>query len=165
MLNEEIFNPVPIPEEAYNDGTYTNYLLGDYSVPAVQVYYEGNWVTLPMHKDFRKDITSTMVNAGRNASAEVIGEVIGGRTQSKVSGLVFPYLYAHEWKKILTIFKGENISRPVKYFDQEAGDFIVRQMYINDREAEIFAYRQDGSGRVEIYQNCSMNLIDMGKSE
>lgn len=158
--NVEIFNPLPIPEEAYSDGTYTDYLLGDYSVPAVQVYYENQWITLPMHKDFRKDITTTMVNAGRNAGAEVIGEQIG-RTQSKVSGLVFPYLYAHEWQKILQIYK-DNIKRPTKYYDQETGDFIVRSMYVNDREAEVFAYRQDGSGRVEIYQNCSLNLIDMG---
>lgn len=155
-----IFNPKPIPPTAYTDGTLWNYLLGNYDVPWLEAYYENKWIRIPMHKDGHGGIITTLVNAGRNVTAEVIGEQIG-RTQSKRDGIIIPMLYAHEWTNILKIY-ANRIERPTRYFDEESGRKIVRNMYVSDRSSKVFAYKQDGSGDVEIYTDCAFNLIDMG---
>ena len=156
-----IYNPAPIPNPIPAGKTIWNYKLGDYSVPHLEVYFEGEWVRMPMAKDGVKQITTTVVNAGRNAEAEVIGTQIG-RTQSRIDAYVIPFLYAHEWSRILKIFQ-DKIDRRVRYFDQEAGNFIYRDMYVSDRTATVFAYSKDGSGKVEIWKDCELHFIDMGK--
>ena len=156
-----IYNPVPIPNPIPAGKTIWDYKLGDYSVPFLEVYFEGEWVRLPMAKDGIKETTTTVVNAGRNAEAEVIGTQIG-RTQSKIDSYVIPFLYAHEWSKILKIFK-DKIDRKVRYFDQESGSFIQRDMYVSDRTATAFAYSKDGSGKVEIWKDCELHLVDCGR--
>ena len=156
-----IYNPKPIPNPIPAGKTIWDYKLGDYSVPHLEVYYEGEWVRMPMSKDGAKQITTTVVNAARNAEAEVIGTQIG-RTQSKIDAYIIPFLYAHEWAKILKMFQN-NIDRQVRYFDQESGKKIYRDMYVSDRTATVFAYKQDGSGDVEIWKDCELHLIDMGK--
>lgn len=162
-MYNRIYNPIPIPSPIPAGKTIWSYKLGNYDVPWAQVYFEGEWVTLPMGApDTTKQITTTVVNAGRNVDAEVIGEQIG-RTQSKIDAYKIPFLYAHEWSKILNIFK-DQIVRTVRYFDQEANAFITRDMYVSDRSATVFAYKQDGSGRVEIWKDCELHLIDMGRS-
>lgn len=164
MYDEEelinIYNPLPIPDPIPAGKTLWDYKLGKYDVPFVQVYFEGEWVTLPMAKDGIKATTTTIVNAGRNAEAQVIGTQIG-RTQSKIDAYIIPFLYAHEWAKILKIFK-DQISRNVRYYDQEAGEFIEREMYVSDRNAVAFAFKQDGSGKVEIWKDCELHLVDLG---
>ena len=163
-MSNKIFNPMPIPNPIPAGKTIWDYKLGNYDVPWAEVYFEGEWVVLPMAApDTTKQITTTVVNAGRNAEAEVIGEQIG-RTQSKIDAYKIPYLYSHEWSKILRIFK-DQIVRTVRYFDQEENGFITRDMYVNDRTATVFAYKQDGSGKVEIWKDCELHLIDMGRSD
>lgn len=161
-MSNQIYNPMPIPNPIPAGKTIWSYKLGKYDPPIAKVYFEGEWIPLPQGAvDTTKQITTTVVNAGRNVNAEVIGEQIG-RTQSKIDGYKIPYLYAHEWAKILKIFK-DQISREVRYFDQEAGSFITRTMYVSDRSATVFAYKQDGSGAVEIWKDCELHLIDMRK--
>ena len=156
-----IYNPAPIPNPIPAGKTIWDYKLGNYDIPHLEVYYEGEWVRLPMAKDGIKAITTTVVNAGRNAEAEVIGTQIG-RTQSKIDSYIIPFLYAHEWSKILRMFRRQ-IERKVRYFDQESGKKIERYMYVSDRTATIFAYKKDGSGEVEIWKDCELHFIDMGK--
>lgn len=161
-MSNRIFNPAPIPNPIPAGKTLWDYTLGNYDVPFIEVYYGGEWVRLPAPAvDSAKAITTTIVNAGRNAKAEVIGEQIG-RTQSKIDGYKIPYLYAHEWARILQIFK-DQINRPVRYFDQEAGTFIEREMYVSDRSATVYAFKQDGSGSVEIWKDAELHLIDCGR--
>ena len=162
-MSNSIYNPMPIPNPIPAGKTLWDYKLGNYDTSWLQVYYAGEWITMPMGKDGTDQITTTVVNAGRNAEATVIGTQIG-RTQSKIENYVIPFLYAHEWSKILKIFK-DQIHRKVRYFDQEAGTFITREMYVNDRKAVAFAYKQDGSGAVEIWSDCSLNLIDLGEQD
>lgn len=162
MYDDEkpIFNPLPLPNPIPAGKTVWDYKLGRYDVPFIKVYFEGEWVVLPMSKEGIKATTTTIVNAGRNAEAQVIGTQIG-RTQSKIDTYVIPFLYAHEWTKILKIFKND-IHRKVKYYDQEAGGLIEREMYVSDRTATPYAFKQDGSGEVEIWKDCELHLIDMG---
>lgn len=159
------FNPIPIPPSAYSDGTYLDYKLGEYRFPIVKVLYENKWVTVPMTKDGAAYLITTLVNAGRNASAEVIGEQIG-RTQNKISSMTFPFLYAHEWHTLCNIFR-RKLNTSVRFYDVESDSIIVRDLYVNDRTAEIFSLRQElvpGEDiyRTEIFANCAFNLIDMG---
>lgn len=103
-----------------------------------------------------------MVTSARStATGEVIGEQIG-RPQAKINSYVAPLLYAHEWSKILRMFK-DQIHRRFRFFDQESGTMIEREMYVGDRTATVYAYKQDGSGAVEIWKDCSVNFVDMGK--
>jgi len=132
----------------------------------VQVYYDNAWIDLPMTKEGASYVVTTLVTQGRNALGEVTGEQIG-RTQSKIEGMVFPFLYAHEWNKICKIFKLK-INVDVRFFDVESNTILTRSLYVNDRTAKIFALRQELIGsetiyRTEIFQDCAINLIDMGK--
>ena len=161
-MSKEIYNPLPIPKKIPAGYTIWSYALGNYDTPWLDVYYNGAWERLPMGAvESVKQVTTTVVNAGRNAMAGVIGEQIG-RTQSKIDAYKIPFLYAHEWSRINKIFK-DQIVRTVRYFDQEAGKFILRDMYVSDRTATPFAFKQDGSGEVEIFKDCELHLIDMGR--
>ena len=105
-----------------------------------------------------------MVTSSRStATGEVIGEQIG-RTQAKVDAYVAPLLYAHEWSRILMMFK-DQIYRRFRFFDQESGRMVEREMYVGDRSATVYAYKQNGSGEVEIWRDCTVNFIDLGKQE
>lgn len=159
------YSPAPIPPAAYTDGTLWNYTLGTYDFPIVKVLYGTEWVTVPMTKEGASYVITTIVNAGRNARAEVIGEQIG-RTQNKIDGMTFPFLYAHEWHKLCKIFKSK-IDVSVRFYDVESDSIITRDLYVNDRTAEIHALRQELAAgediyRTEVFANCAFNLIDMG---
>lgn len=159
------FNPKPIPTSAYRDGTYLNYKLGDYDFPIVKVLYDGEWVTVPMSKEGAAYLITTLVNAGRNTNAEVIGEQIG-RTQNKIDSMIFPFLYAHEWHQLCKIFRTK-LNASVRFYDVESDSIIMRNLYVNDRTANIYALRQElvpGEDiyRTEIFSNCAFNLIDTG---
>ena len=159
------FNPNPIPASAYEDGTYVNYKLGVY-VPYILVFYNGKWEPLPQTAPGSSYIVSSFVSDARNVQGTFVGQQIG-RNQVKFNNLVFPFLYAHEWTRVLKMLK---MNQPTffKFFDVEAGREIQRTLYPSDRTATPYAYAQtilkgESTYRPEIYSNCSVNLIDRGE--
>lgn len=101
--------------------------------------------------------TVTFVNSGRNANAEVIGEVIG-RPQQKLDAMVWPWLDAKTWSEMCQEFNKFYIT--VRFFDMNTNDFITLKMYVGDRSAE--PYWIDENDRVTFYKNCKCNIIDLG---
>lgn len=165
MSDSDIFNPAPIPKSAYTDGTLWNYKLGVYK-PAILVLYNGSWEILPQPAAGMNFVVSSLVTEGRNASGTFVGEQVG-RDQIKFDGISYPFLYAHEWNKILNMLQ---IGRPTyfKYFDLSENKEIIRTLYPGDRTATIYAYAKEFIGnestlRPEILSSCSVNLIDRGE--
>ena len=156
---DSIYNPTPIPDPLPEGKTLDDYKLGDYTIPMAWILSNGKWIPLPMGNTSLGQQIETVVNQGRMASGVLRTQKVG-RDLSKIESYVIPMLYAHEWKKLLDIFEN-SFENKVKYFDMQKG-MIIRDMYVGNRKATVFAYKQDLSGDVEIWQNCQFNLIDIG---
>lgn len=107
-----------------------------------------------------KQTVATMVNSGRNADAQFIGQKLG-RDQSKLE-LQWDYLTAEEWSAILMIFE-RNFINDVTYFDMVRNQLITRQMYVGDRTGRPFNPDQLMNPRAWV--ECQANLIDTGRGD
>ena len=65
-------------------------------------YITINGYELPPCKRGVSIITTTTVDSGRNANAQVVAQRVG-RDQYKINNIVFPWLSADVWHKILSI--------------------------------------------------------------
>lgn len=121
-------------------------------------YIKVNGYELPYPKRGVQVVVTTVVNAGRNANAVVVGQRIG-RDQYKINGLEWPWLSAAEWQRILTLISGFyfNVSFP----DPVTGVERTVKMYCGDRTAD--PYWVDVNGNPTFYRNCKVNFIDTGE--
>lgn len=106
-------------------------------------------------------VTSTLVDSGRNLEGKVIGSVI--RDDIGKVTIKWKYLTVAQWAQINQMFKqslgGKFINR-VEFFDQTAGDWVIKEMYINDRKAG--AWRRDpDTGELMGWTECSLALIEV----
>ena len=105
--------------------------------------------------------TSTLVDSGRNLKGEVVGSVIRDDV-GKVS-VTWSYLTVQEWAQINKYFKqsaGGKFINTVEFFDQTAGTWGRKKMYVNDRKAG--AWRRDpDTGELLGWKNCSLSLIEV----
>lgn len=120
-------------------------------------YIKINGQDLPYPKRGVKVVVSTIVNAGRNANAVVVGQRIG-RDQYKIDGLEWPWLTAAEWSNILNLISGFYFN--VTFPDPVTGYARTIRMYCGDRSAE--PYWVNSYGTPTHYLNCKVNLIDTG---
>lgn len=104
-------------------------------------------------------IVATNVDSGRNANGEVIGQRVG-RDIYKVNNMVWPWLSAETWGKMLTQFKGFFFTAKIP--DMVNGGFITLKMYPGDRTAEPFWIDVKGDKKVLWYKDCKVNIIDCG---
>lgn len=103
--------------------------------------------------------TSTLVDSGRNVLGEMIGSVIRADV-SKVE-ISWKYLTVAQWSRILQCFNGkDNFVNTVWFFDQSAGDWIEKKMYVNDRKAGMWR-RDPKNGDVLGWTDCSLSLIEV----
>lgn len=106
-------------------------------------------------------VTSTLVDSGRNLEGKVVGAVIRDDI-GKVS-LKWKYLTVEQWARINKMFKqsaGGKFINTVEFFDQTAGDWVTKKMYINDRKAG--AWRRDpDTGELLGWTECSLSLIEV----
>ena len=121
-------------------------------------YIAVNGYDFPPPKRGVKPTVSTMVNAGRNANATVIGQKIG-RDQYKLDTLEWPLLTAAQWSSMLKVLS--NFYVYVTFLDPVSNSPITIKMYPGDRTAE--PYWVDDSGNPTHYRNCKVNLIDCGE--
>lgn len=160
---DTIFNPLAIPNPLPEGETLEDYKLGKYDIPALMINTRSSgWVALPDGATDLGQEIETVVDSGRSASGALRAKKVC-RDLSKINNYKIPFLYAHEWKKILDIFENDFINE-VQYFDMQKG-MIRRKMYVGNRKATVYAYKQDLSGDVEIWQDCQFNLIDIGPEE
>lgn len=105
--------------------------------------------------------TSTLVDSSRNTLGVMIGAVVRDDI-AKVS-LSWRYLTVKEWADINSLFKqsvGGNFINDVTFFDQCAGTFITRKMYVNDRTAGMWR-RDPDTKEVLGWTDCKLNLVEV----
>ena len=121
-------------------------------------YITVNGYEFPTPKRGAKPTVSTMVDAGRHANATVVGQKIG-RDQYKLDTLVWPWLSADEWSRMLRVLQDFFVY--VRFYDPVSNGPITIKMYPGDRTAE--PYWLDADGKPLYYTNCKVNLIDCGE--
>ena len=121
-------------------------------------YIQINGADLPYPKRGVNVKVTTIVNAGRNANAVVVGQRIG-RDQYKIDGLEWSWLTAAEWNRILSLMSSFYFN--VTFPDPVSGSPRTVKMYCGDRSAE--EYWVDANGNPTYYRNCKVNLIDVGE--
>ena len=102
---------------------------------------------------------ATMVDAGRNANAEVIGQRVG-RDQNKLDTLEWVGLYPETWQMILYALSPFYV--PVTFIDMRTNSPVTITMYPGDRDAEPL-FVNPYTHLVEQYNVCRVNLIDTGR--
>lgn len=118
-----------------------------------------NGYDFPSPKRGAKPTVSTIVNAGRNANATVVGQRIG-RDQYKLDGLEWPWLPADIWSRMLTVLNRFFVY--VTFWDPVSDSQKTIKMYPGDRTAEPYWIDLD-TGKPLFYLNCKVNLIDCGE--
>jgi len=117
-----------------------------------------NGVALPPCKRGVKPLVTTIVNAGRNVDAQVVGQRVG-RDQYKIDTLEFPYLTAAQWSQILRLMAGFFFF--VTFPDPVSNSKRTIKMYCGDRSGE--PYWVDANGNPTHYIDCKVNLVDTGE--
>lgn len=103
-------------------------------------------------------VISTQVNSGRNANAEVVGQIVG-RNQHKIDNLKWSRLDAVTWSQMLQEFK--NFYVVVKFPDMETNSWVTLKMYPGNRTATPVSI-DPKTGLPDWYKNCKVNIIDCG---
>lgn len=104
--------------------------------------------------------TSTVVDSARNVNGEFVGSVL--RDDMAKIEMTWYFITPDDWAAILANFsrkRGGNFVNNVTFFCQDTGEWETRRMYVNDRKANLFLRRPDGS--VRGYTNASLNLIEV----
>lgn len=117
-------------------------------------------VALPEPSEYSGN-TSTLVDSARNVQGKMIGSVIRDDV-AKVS-LKWRYLTAKQWADINKLFKeaaGGAFINPVTFFDQSAGGYVTRNMYVGDRKAGMWR-RHPETGEVMGWTGCELALVEV----
>lgn len=103
--------------------------------------------------------TSTLVDSGRNVEGRMIGSVI--RDDISKIEISWKYLTVEQWANILKCFTGKDkFTNNVHFFDQSIGTWITKEMYVNDRKANLFR-RDPTTGDIAGWVNPSLSLIEV----
>lgn len=120
-------------------------------------YLAINGYELPPPRRGVSVVVTTVVDSGRNANGEVVGQKVG-RDQYKIDGLEWPYLTAAQWENILYAMRDFFFN--VTFIDPVSNASRTIKMYCGDRTGE--PYWVDENGHPTYYINCKVNLIDTG---
>ena len=104
--------------------------------------------------------TSTIVDSGRNVEGYVIGAVIRDDV-AKIS-MTWNYISAQDWANILAQFspaRGGSFYNNVTFYLQDTNSWVTRQMYVNDRKADVFL--RDKAGNIRGYTGATLALIQV----
>jgi hypothetical protein len=105
--------------------------------------------------------TSTLVDSGRNVEGRMIGSVI--RDDISKIEISWKYLTVEQWAKIQKCFRqgsGGKFINEVTFFDQSVGDWVTKEMYVNDRKSGLWR-RSPIAGDVLGWMDCSLALIEV----
>lgn len=108
-----------------------------------------------------KGNTSTLVDSARNVQGKMVGSVI--RDDVGKVELSWKYLTIEQWSGILKCFRqasGGKFINNVTFFCEDLADWTTRQMYVSDRNAEMFR-RDPETGAVLGWTNCSLSLVEV----
>ncbi len=101
---------------------------------------------------------ATLVNGGKNANGEFVGQKVG-RDQYKIDSLQWFCLDAATWSDILKEFRKFVVI--VKFPDMVNNSWITLSMYPGNRTAKPMDSNGPG-GLPSYYKECKVNIIDCG---
>ena len=119
--------------------------IGDFSFPEPSAY---------------SAITSTVVDSGRNVQGYVIGAVV--RDDIAKIECTWNYISAQDWANILSRFspaRGGSFYNNVTFFLQDTNSWVTREMYVSDRQAQVFL--RDKAGNIRGYTGATLALIQV----
>jgi hypothetical protein len=103
--------------------------------------------------------TSTLVDSGRNTEGMMVGSVI--RENVAKIEISWKFLTVEQWANIQKCFEGaDKFVNLVSFFEQSAGGWIDRNMYVSDRKAGMWR-RNPTTGDVMGWTDCSLSLIQV----
>lgn len=105
---------------------------------------------------------STMVNAGRNANGQFIGQVIGN-DKFKIE-MNWSILTPQEFQRLLKIFDRKQQGKFVNTFrvyDPRIMDYRNMTMYVGDRTGTPIMVQNPGTGHPKYWQDVQANLIEV----
>ena len=105
--------------------------------------------------------TSTLVDSARNVEGKMVGSVV--RDDVAKVEMTWKYLTVEQWANILKCFsiaRGGKFINDVTFFCQDLGGWTTREMYVNDRKADMFR-RDPKTGDVLGYTGCSLALVEV----
>ena len=108
-----------------------------------------------------KGNTSTLVDSARNVQGKMVGSVI--RDDVGKVEVTWKYLTIEQWASVLQCFReasGGKFINNVTFFCEDLADWTTRQMYVSDRNAEMFR-RDPKTGAVLGWTNCSLALVEV----
>ena len=108
-----------------------------------------------------KGNTSTLVDSARNVQGKMVGSVI--RDDVGKVEMTWKYLTIEQWASVLQCFReasGGKFINNVTFFCEDLADWTTRQMYVSDRNAEMFR-RDPKTGAVLGWTNCSLSLVEV----
>ena len=108
-----------------------------------------------------KGNTSTLVDSARNTQGKMVGSVI--RDDVGKVEITWNYLTVKQWADILKCFsiaRGGKFINNVTFFCQDIGEWTTREMYVSDRNADMFR-RDPKTGDVLGYKGCSLSLVEV----
>lgn len=120
--------------------------VGDYDFPEPSAY-SGN--------------TSTLVDSSRNVEGRMVGSVI--RDDISKIEISWRYLTVEQWARIQRCFResaGGKFVNKVTFFDQSIGDWVEKDMYVNDRKSGLWR-RNPNTGDILGWTDCSLALIEV----
>ena len=108
-----------------------------------------------------KGNTATLVDSARNVNGKMVGTVI--RDDVGKVEMSWNFLTVQQWADILKCFstaRGGKFINSVEFFCQDIGDWTTREMYVGDRNADVFR-RHPETGEVIGYTGASISLIEV----
>ena len=105
--------------------------------------------------------TATLVDSGRNVEGRMIGAVV--RDDVAKVEISWNYLTVAQWADINKKFKrssGGKFINNVTFFDQSAGTWVQKQMYVSDRSAGMWR-RDPSTGDILGWKDCKLSLIEV----
>lgn len=104
--------------------------------------------------------TATIVDSARNAQGQMIGSVI--RDDVGKIEMSWNFITAQDWADLLSLFSnahGGSFTNQVTFYCQDSNSWETREMYVNDRKAQVFLRNADGS--IRGFVGASINLIEV----
>ena len=119
--------------------------IGSYDFPAPSTY---------------SGTTSTILDSGRNAKGYVVGAVI--REDIGKVEMTYNFISVADWAELLSKFsakRGGAFINSVTFFCQDSGTWETRDMYISDRQANVFL--RDEAGNIRGYTGASLSIVEV----
>lgn len=134
-----------------------------YTRRVVRVNVNGTWHDLPVPaKDGLSYEIQTVVDAGRDATGTMIGNVVG--TDKIKLNIKYPPLSDEDMRYIIGLFDkdgGGAYQVLANFYDPRRGYRVTKQMYVGDRSFKPYLVKSAADGVPYLWDDFECNLIEV----